>query len=345
MHSKHFDIAIVGQGIAGTLMAYFLQKYGKHILVIDNNFEGASSKVAAGIVNPITGKNFVKSWGVDDFLPIARDIYTQIGNELGIETFTIANIIRSLGSVEDENNWLSRTADQNVMEYVQPFADTSEFENKVSKPFGYGEIKGSFQVHLGEILDAFKQKWQEENVYFETKFDYEALQILQPNFCYKNYTFSEIVFCEGYQAIHNPYFLNIGMGPSKGEVLIVKIPGAEFRKMYKDKIFIIHLYDDIYWVGSGYEWDMPDDKPTQKAFVTLSNELKRVLLIPYEIVDHQAAIRPTMHARRPVFKVHKEIQGMYLFNGLGTKGSSIGPYAASKFARYIVEKNPNDLVI
>ena len=63
MKSDIFDFAVVGQGISGTLISYFLAKAGKNVLVMDNNYIGSSSKVAAGIVNPITGKKFIKIRG------------------------------------------------------------------------------------------------------------------------------------------------------------------------------------------------------------------------------------------------------------------------------------------
>lgn len=339
MNFKSFDFAVIGQGIAGTLLAYFLQKSGKSVLIIDNNHEGGSSKVAAGIVNPITGKKFVKSWRVDEFLPTAHDVYVEIGQELGIIPFTKANIIRSLDSVEDENNWLARTADTTVNAFMLPEADIIEFEGKVSPAFGYGEITGTFHVHLTDIIEAFKKKWLTAGSYAELKFDHNTLEIKENGFCYQSYMFDEIIFCEGYQAVNNPFFQNIGMAPSKGEVLMVKIPEAGFKKMYKDKIFFVHQYEDVYWVGSGYERNANDDKPTAKTREMLVNELNRILQIPYEIIDQRAAIRPTMQRRRPVFLIHESIDGMYMFNGLGTKGSSIGPFAAKQFAEYLVGKN------
>ena len=50
---------IVGQGVAGTLLAYFLLKAGQNVIAIDNYHKGAASNVAAGIINPITGRRYV----------------------------------------------------------------------------------------------------------------------------------------------------------------------------------------------------------------------------------------------------------------------------------------------
>ena len=81
---------IAGQGLAGTCLAWALWKRGEDFLLMDRG-AGGSSRVAAGMVNPITGKNFEPSWRIADFLPdavaqarletlieLARDIQNEI---------------------------------------------------------------------------------------------------------------------------------------------------------------------------------------------------------------------------------------------------------------------------
>jgi len=332
----HHDIAIIGQGLAGSLMGYFLAKLGWNILVIDDHHNGASSIVAAGIVNPITGKSFVRSWNIGEFLPFALQTYRQMERELNIDILREAHIIRSLYSVEDENAWYARSADPVVGQYICPQADVTEFNGKVHPPFAYGETRGTFHVRVPFLLSALKERWTGTGCYLEGKLDYDELGTSSP-FFYNGHTFDRIIFCEGHQATGNPFFPGLGMGPSKGEVLMVKIPEAHFRKMYKDHIFIVHSHDDTYWVGGGYQWNSPDDKPSLSARQNLETHLRNILAIPYEVVEHKAAIRPTMHSRRPVFLQNKEHQGMYLFNGLGTKGTSIGPLAAHQIASYLAD--------
>lgn len=339
MLSKNYDYCVVGQGIAGTLLTYFLRKEGKKVLVIDKYFEKSSSRVAAGIVNPVTGKNFVKTWRADDFIPFALASYEEMAIDFGIDSYTKANILRALDSALDENNWISRTADSTLSDYLVANADGREFSGKVRRPFAYGELTGTFHVNIKNILQHFRKQWQETGDLVDEQFIHQDLKHQETGFEYYDYKFKEIIFCEGYQAVNNPFFPNTGLAPSKGEVLLVKIPNAGFKKMYKDKIFIVHQYRDVYWVGSGYEWDTLDESPTQKAYDHLYNQISRILTIPYEIVDHLAAIRPTMHDRRPVFIKHDVNDGMYLFNGLGTKGSSIGPFAAKQFCKYLLLKN------
>lgn len=334
----HFDTAIIGQGLAGSLAGWYLAKAGQRILVIDDSYRGSSSVVAAGIVNPITGKSFVRSWNIGEFLPFALLAYRDMEAGLGISVVREVNIIRSLYTTEDENNWYARSADPVVGRFVSPHADISEFAGKVTPPFSYGETCGTFHVHLAILLQALKERWTESGNYMEDKFCHNELEIAAGGFKYRNLTFGRILFCEGHLASANPYFKLSAMAPSKGEVLLVKIPGASFRKMYKDDLFMVHQHDDVYWVGSGYQWNAPDDRPTEATRLKLEAKLAAILTVPFEVVGHKAAIRPTMHTRRPVFIEHDEIKGMFMFNGLGTKGTSIGPLAASQISDYLTGK-------
>ncbi|MBQ8723678.1 MAG: FAD-dependent oxidoreductase, partial [Opitutales bacterium] len=77
---------IVGQGLAGTLLALELEKRGRKVLVIDDGWKTAASQVAAGVLNPVTGMRIVKTLGADDLVPAAKRVYAALGERFG-ETF------------------------------------------------------------------------------------------------------------------------------------------------------------------------------------------------------------------------------------------------------------------
>ena len=66
------DAIIVGQGLAGTTLAWCLLEAGMSVLVTDPEEEITSSKIAAGLITPITGQRLALSWQVETFLPAAR---------------------------------------------------------------------------------------------------------------------------------------------------------------------------------------------------------------------------------------------------------------------------------
>ena len=160
--NKTFDFGIVGQGIAGTLLAWHLKKAGQKVCIFDAGYSGSSTVLAAGIVNPITGRNYVRSWRIHELLPVAEEVYTRMAKELNITTFTYRHILRSLYTVEDENNWLARTLDPLVAPYIVSEYDDAEFRDKVNKPMAYGEMTGTFQVHMKDIIFGYKEKWIQE---------------------------------------------------------------------------------------------------------------------------------------------------------------------------------------
>ncbi|HIV04190.1 MAG TPA: FAD-binding oxidoreductase, partial [Candidatus Spyradosoma merdigallinarum] len=46
------DFVVVGQGLAGTLLALELEKRGRRVLVVDDGWKTAASRAAAGVLNP-----------------------------------------------------------------------------------------------------------------------------------------------------------------------------------------------------------------------------------------------------------------------------------------------------
>ena len=75
---KKVDYIIVGQGLAGTILAQSLLKKNKSFVVIDDATLSCASKVAAGLYNPIVFKRLVKSWLADDLLPFMASFYSEM---------------------------------------------------------------------------------------------------------------------------------------------------------------------------------------------------------------------------------------------------------------------------
>ena len=124
--------------------------------------------------------------------------------------------------------------------------------------------------------------------------------------------------------------------------MIIEIPDAGFAKIFKHGIAIVPLENNRYWVGSTNSWDLPDDLPSENAKKELLQSLREILKIPFKVVEHKAAFRPTVRDRRPLLGRHPEFSNLFIFNGLGTKGASLGPFFAKKMSAYLVENAPLD---
>jgi len=191
-------------------------------------------------------------------------------------------------------------------------------------------------------LHGEKSTRAENDIFFEEKFDYNKIESQNNSLVYKQIKTSKIIFCEGWRSCFNPYFSDLPHEAAKGELLIIRIPKIQLNKMIKSGVFVVPIGDEKYWVGSTYEWDNLNDTSTGSARINLIKRLEKVLEVPYEILEHHAAVRPVFKHRRPVIGMHSEHQQLGIFNGLGTKGASIAPFWAAHFSQHLCEGTPLD---
>lgn len=342
-NNNGYDFIIVGQGIAGTLLGYFLMKQGKSVIFIDDHHQTSSSKYAAGIINPVTGRKFLASWRIEELLPFAATTYDEIALFLKEKVAYSVNMLRVIDNAEGENNWIARTADPKVGQYMCESSDEEDLIAVMNPVFARGELKGTMRVDLPKIISLYRIYLEYSVQLFTDLFDYNQLNLYDGHVEYKGIKAKEIVFCEGYKIAQNPFFAEVKMAPTKGELLHVRIPGLQMERMYKDNVFIVKLSGGLYWVGGGYERNASGDLPSEERRGELILELDRILKVPYEVVGHFAAIRPTIATRRPHLATSQNHNLVHAFNGLGTKGASLGPFFANNFAQYLVTKNPRFL--
>lgn len=331
------DFIIVGQGLAGTLLSYFLEKAGKDVLVIDQPDPHAASRVAAGLINPVTGRRYVKSWKIDQLLPFAEKTYHDIEAAYDISIYHPRNILRTLFNQREENDWLLRTAEPGYEKYMLDRADLGPYTENTVPAFSYGEVQGSAQVNLPLLIERHRHQLMEKGRFLETVFDYSALKIKEDRIEYGDFSAKKLIFCEGHKSITNPFFNYLPFRGAKGEVLIIKTPEVTFHKIIKHRVFFAPIGEGLYWIGSSYNWDYDNPEPTAQGKAFLIDRLNDFLKTPYEIVEHRSAVRPTVKDRRPFLGVHPEISNLYIFNGLGTKGTSLGPFWAKALQEYLTE--------
>ena len=285
----------------------------------------------------MTGRRYVKSWRIEELIPLAVETYRKLEEELDIKFFHKRNIIRSLFNGGEENDWLARTSDEAYQKYMLLEADVSSIEGKTAKIFSYGEVTSSYQTEMNKLVKSYREKLLNEDRLTTEEFDFDKLELLDKGVQYGTLKADKIIFCDGIGGEANPYWSYLPWNGAKGEVIIARIPNANFTKMFKYRIFIVPLPEkDLYWIGSKYDWTFESGEPTEEGRSYLKDRLSDALTIPFEIVGHKAAIRPTVKDRRPFLGMHGDFPQVGIFNGLGTKGASIAPYFAAQMAGFLL---------
>ena len=179
----------------------------------------------------------------------------------------------------------------------------------------------------------------------EEVFDYQQVEPGEGRVGYQDFSAKKIIFCEGARAIDNPFFNYLPFSVTKGELLLVRIPGARFEKMLKHHVMISAFgkpEDEIFWVGSTSRFEFEGTEPTAEKRQWLEEQLRDVLEAPFEVVAHLAGIRPTVFDIRPFLGLHPQHSCLGIFNGLGTKGASLAPFFAKQMADFLLGKGQVD---
>ena len=331
------DFLIIGQGVCGTFLSYYLMKAGKNVVVIDNNKPFTASKVASGVINPVTGRRIAKTWMIEKLLPFALQEYTSLGRQLGVSLVKECSVLDFHPSLQ-----MKEAFDKRLDEEYEYLHKTEELDWKAifDFHFGAGEISPCLLIDIHSMLSKYRNMLLNQNSLIEEIFDPQNLAVNERNITYKNLTANKIIFCDGVNGIDNPFFKNLPYSPNKGEAIIARIPNLDTNYIYKQGLSIVPWKDDFFWIGSTYEWDFTDVLPTAAFKNKVINFLSRFLKIPFEIVDHIASVRPANMERKPFVGLHPKFSNIGILNGMGTKGCSLAPFFSKQFSDFLVEGKP-----
>ncbi len=305
---------LVGQGLAGTCLAWALWQRGVKFLVVDRGV-GGSSRIAAGMVNPITGKNFEPSWRIEEFLPEALGFYAWVEERLGQQIWRPFPVLRLAGSAKEWRKIVSKLELAHVAPWVLG-------EVAVSQVWaGAVELRGGGWLDTRAFLDGSR-------AFFEALGCYQSGDFVTAN------QSQQVIHCDGAAGL-----LAGHCGPSrcaKGEILSVRASDwDETHIRIGAGGWLIPQGQRIFKVGSTYEWLELDEVPTAKARLRVEEIASRLGGEGFEVIHHQAGIRPILRRSEPLIGPLKE--GAWMFNGLGSKGSLYAPGMARRLVSWLLD--------
>lgn len=333
---RQVDYIIVGQGLAGTFIAHDLLEKNCTVHIIDQPLAAAASKVAAGLINPVAMKRCVPSWKAEQFFPFAINRYTVLEKKLQTSFLTQKSIYRLFANEDNRKQWQIKFSNEGMDLFITKFANTTT-EPFLKDDYGGATVSPAAILDTVAFLRSSRAYFLQQKCLEEERFDFE---LLDPDSCtYATIKAKNIIFCEGYRAIYNPYFKHLSFSPSKGELLTIKIPTMEsMEKILSKGIFIIPLGNYLYRVGATYSHKLWDDRVTEEGKALLKKQLDRILQLDYTIISEKAGVRPTTKDRKPLVGLHNKHEKLAIFNGLGSKGALQGPYLSAQFCGFLTNK-------
>ncbi|MVM38241.1 FAD-dependent oxidoreductase [Spirosoma sp. HMF3257] len=331
------DFLLVGQGVAGSVLAWTLDQRGCSVILADDPALPSASSVAAGIVNPLTGRKLVHTWKANELFPFLHHFYSGIEQELHVRFFHPKNIYRPFRSMAEQASYTALTNDPDVQQYISKNIDNQQYSSFIDNPFGGLEVTQAGWLDLTEFVRIIKGYFIKKNQYFEGRVSFDDLTISDDKVELKGVTVGKVIFCDGVQARENPLFDWLPYNPVKGQLLTAVVEGYSIKNIVNQGIFILPVRNGLVKIGATYSWHDLDWQTTKDGREFLESKVRELLKVPYQVVAQQAGIRPSTKDRRPFIGLHPTKPTVGIFGGMGTKGVSLAPYLAEQFARHLLD--------
>lgn len=284
--------------------------------------------------NPVIFKDLKISWNAEKLLPSAERVYTRMEDYFSKRFYFPNDIVRVFPDNYTANEWDSIDLMHPLRQFMSDERDL-QVEKQLQLLHGYGVVKQSGWLDVNVMLQAVRRHFENANRFREEKFDLSGHDTEE----------IPVIMCTGNSIKSAGMFNWLPIIPNKGQVLVIHAPGLNLGRMVNFGRFIIPLGNDRFKVGGIYEYEDPDPLPTKATADQLIAELRTIYKGEITIEEHIAGYRPTVNDRKPILGRHPQIDGLYIFNGLGSKGVMLAPYFAEMMTAFLTsgEKLPYEV--
>lgn len=331
------DALIVGQGLAGAILAWVLLKRGLSVLAVDDGRVSAS-RVAAGLLNPVTGQRLVKSAGAEVLLS-ARRCYLELSRALGRRYYYPAPMLRVLRNAAEAEAARRRLARPEYRAYLSGW--TPRYPG-LTAPFGVLRQEETGFLLTAPLLDDLAAYFQRRQVYRRADFEHAELRAEGRGLRWRDVYCRFAVFCEGYRAMENPWFARLPFQLAKGEILSGATDARLAWRILNYGHWCIPQPDGGFKTGATFTPFSGDLSPDPNAESLLRADLLGVCpgLAPLRMFARHVGVRAASLDKQAFAGAHPSHDSILIFNGFGARGGLSIPWCAEKLANWMIYSQP-----
>jgi glycine oxidase len=331
---------IIGQGIAGSVLAWSLHWEDKTVHVVDRGRNITASRIAAGLVTPFTGRRLSKAGDFDESLTVAKEFYRRVEKETGASLFKEEPAERYfLDEVEREFFLKERyETHRNEIELIN---------GKNGGVKGFRMLRAA-RLRVSTFLEVTRSFFAEKGLFHQLELDStNDIEVSETGVQVPKLAFvgQEVYFCQGYQPEENPWFPGIPDAPARGEILRLEIPDRTVKQVVHQGYWLAPATDqrenssaNEYLLGATYDRENLDLNETQRGRDELLHGLNEITTENYRVVRHYSAIRAGMKTRRPIAAREEKYPHVAILNGMGSKASLMAPITAQRLLNLMALK-------
>ena len=339
--AKPSPILIVGGGLAGTAVAWQCWSREVPFVVVDPGNADTTSKIAAGLVTPITGQRLRVSWRLDELLPEARAFYERMEHLVEGKFFHPSPMVRLFSNAREVKFWGLRREEPDI----QQWADTTSSEAEVDASVFHNELGGFGQRDAAWLdtvayLEASRKFFAAKGSWTATSFSEEELDVSPDGVKWNGAEYSAVVLCRGAEERHAPRFFPwLHWDCARGVIADVKAEVREHRLVQRGAWMQPRGEEGgIFRAGSTYEFDFT--RSLAASTEELRCKLGTLLKVPFEIVAAQTGVRPIVKQKQLIVGRHPVHERVLILNGLGSKGVLRAPFFSRMLMEHLLEGAP-----
>lgn len=325
---------IVGAGLAGTSLAHQLLNTGQSVTILDKG-ENHATAIAAGMVNPMVFRRMNKSWRLDECMKDAISFYKALEQQFNTPLYFPITIRRMFSSAQEREFWEKRQDLDEYKEYLTQISDEDNSYSKATNEFGSGRLQQAFWIDALAYYEANRNYFRSIDCLLSEAFD--LTQFNEKTASYKGIEYDKVVFCCGYLNKNIPFFASAPVEQTKGLTLTIESSDLPEDESLNRKCFVLPLGENTFRIGATYEWNDETLTTSEKSKDLLLEHLSVLGDFSLKIIDQSVGVRPTVLDRRPIMGQHPELDKLFIFNGLGTKGYLMAPTLAKDMGAFLLE--------
>jgi glycine/D-amino acid oxidase-like deaminating enzyme len=306
-------IAIVGAGVAGLALSYFLlDQPGVEVTLFDpKGAGGGASGVSTGLLHPFPGKNALRSWRASEGMEATWNLISEVEKIAGHPVAERTGIIRTALSDRQVKDFRKRARLDPEAIWWEPEELLAQIPHATPAPALW--IPSGGTVYSPLYLQALAQAAQKKGVRFEPR-RVRATEELAD--------FDQIVLATGFETTQFAECAHLPLEPTKGHVLVCHWPGERLPCSLVSMGHISATEDPhLCQIGSTYEHNFKTLQPDPRAIQELKT--KAAAFYPpaadFEVIDLKVGIRTSpKEGYRPL--IERLSPKLWVFTGLGSRG-------------------------
>ena len=299
-------------------------------MIVDRGEPITASRIAAGLITPITGRRMTPTHRYKESYRHAAAFYQRIERELNCLFFDEKPAIRQFVNNDEQHAFEKKLGESDVR-----FTTLKDDSGRVTGI----EMRDAARLNLPRFLDQTRQHFSSFGQYQQAELDPDTDIVIDQSgvlVARLNIRSAFVVYCQGYQANRNRWFPTAPDGPTKGEILRVRLTGYREDKVIHKGVWLVpdgsEADEGFFLLGATYDRVHLNDEPTTAGREELLSGLKQITGETPVVIDHVAAVRAGMKRRRPIVGPHPDSDRVFVLNGLGSRGALLAPVAAQALA-------------